>query len=63
MHDFVAKGLIPQTLALDEGAAAHYVGRKLVRIVSSRPNAGAYMVRLNRRQVVETPVPVTYLKK
>jgi dipeptidase E len=63
VHEFVAKGLIPKTLALDDGAAAHFVGRKLVRIVSSRPKAGAYFVQRSGRRSIETPLPVAYLKK
>jgi peptidase E len=62
VHDFVAKGLVPKTLALDDGAAAHFYGRKLVRIVTWRPKAGAYRVQRKRRQFVETPLPVVYLK-
>lgn len=63
VHDFVAKGSIPKTLALDDGAAAHFVGRKLLRIVASRPNAGAYIVKRQARRAIETPLPVTRLKK
>lgn len=62
VREFVAKGLIPKTLALDDGAAAHFVGRKLVRIVTSRPKAGAYLVQRKGRQAVETPLPVTKLR-
>ena len=62
VHKFVAKGLVPETLALDDGAAAHFVGRKLRRVVCSRPKAGAYRVRQKGRTFVETPLPVTFLK-
>jgi peptidase E len=62
VHEFVAKGRLPQTLALDDGAAAHFVGRKLKRIVCSRPTAGAYLVRRLDRKSVETKLPVSYLK-
>jgi peptidase E len=61
VHQFVAKGLIPKTLALDDGTAAHFAGRKLVRIVSSRPKAGACVVQRKGRQAIEVPVPVTPL--
>jgi dipeptidase E len=60
-HDFVAKGLLPETLALDDGAAAHFVGRSLLRIVTSRPNAGAYRVRREAHRAIETPLAVTRL--
>jgi dipeptidase E len=63
VHEFVAKGKVPQTLALDDGAAAHFVGRKLKRIVCSRPEAAAYLVRRAGAKSVETRLPVSYLKK
>jgi dipeptidase E len=62
VHKFVANGSVPQTLALDDGAAAHFVGRKLKRIVCSRPDAGAFLVRRVGREAVETALPVTRLK-
>jgi peptidase E len=61
--DFVAKGLIPRTLALDDGAAAHFEGRKLIRIVSWRPNAGAYLVQRKGKTFREDRLTVTNLKK
>jgi dipeptidase E len=61
-HDLVAKGLLPETLALDDGAAAHFTGRKLLRVVTSRPNAAAYRIRRQRNRAIETPLPVTQLK-
>lgn len=63
VHKFVAKGSVPQTLALDDGAAAHFVGRKLKQVVCSRPAAGAYLVRRVGQKVVETKLPVMLLKK
>ena len=63
VHEFVAKGLIPRTLALDDGAAAHFVGRKLARVIAWRAKAGAYSVQREGRQAMETPLPVTYLRK
>jgi dipeptidase E len=62
-HDFVAKGLIPKTLALDDGAGAHFVGRKLARIVRWRPNAGAYLVQRKGKRVTEGRLLATDLKK
>ena len=51
----------PPTLALDDGAAAHFVGTKLKEVVSSRPKARAIRVELKRGVVVETRIPVRYL--
>ena len=51
----------PQTLALDDGAAAHFVGTSLKEVVSSRPKARATRVELKRSVVVETLIRVRYL--
>jgi dipeptidase E len=51
----------PSTLALDDGAAAHFVGTKLKEIVSSRPKARAFRVTLTKGAVVEKALPVRYL--
>jgi dipeptidase E len=56
----IKRGL-PPTLALDDGAAAHFVGARLKEIVSSRPKARAMRVELKRGVVVETTIPVRYL--
>jgi peptidase E len=61
VHSLVSKGRVPETLALDDGAAAHFVGRKLLRVVSVRESAGAYRVQRLGRGFVETPLPVTRL--
>jgi peptidase E len=63
VHEFVAKGLVPETLALDDGAAAHFVGRKLVRVVTSRETAGAYSVKRAGRKALETALPVMRLPR
>lgn len=62
VQQFVSKGAVPATLALDDGAAAHFVGRKLLRVLCSRPKAGAYRVQRDGRKVVEVRLPVTRLK-
>jgi peptidase E len=51
------------TLALDDGAAAHFVGRRLAEAVSSRPEARVYRVRLVDEKVIEAPIPTRYLGK
>lgn len=56
----VRRGL-PSTLALDDGAAAHFVGTRLKEIVSSRPKARAFLVALSNGAVVEKALPVRYL--
>jgi len=49
------------TLALDDGAAAHFVGARLKEVVSSRPKARAMSVALKRGVIVETTIAVRYL--
>jgi dipeptidase E len=51
----------PSTLALDDGAAAHFVGTRLTEVVSSRAKARAMRVELKRGVVIETTIPVRYL--
>jgi peptidase E len=51
----------PSTLALDDGAAAHFVGTRLKEVVSSRPKARAMRVALSKGAVVEKALPVRYL--
>jgi len=51
----------PSTLALDDGAAAHFVGTRLKEIVSSRPKARAFRIELRKGAAVERLLPVRYL--
>jgi dipeptidase E len=53
----------PPTLALDDGAAAHYVGTRLVEVVASRPRARAMRVALSKGEVVERALSVRYLSR
>jgi dipeptidase E len=61
LHRLVAARAVPKALALDDGVGAHFVGRKLVKIVTSRATGGAYEVRRNGSKSVETPLPVVHL--
>jgi peptidase E len=63
LRRLVAKGTVPAALALEDGAAAHFVGRKLSRVVVSRPAARAYRVHRVGSESVETALPVTPLRK
>jgi peptidase E len=57
-HRFIASGRLPDGFAMDDGAAAHFVGRRFVEAVSSRPQAKVYRVDRcggrAREEVVET---------
>jgi peptidase E len=57
LHRLVAKGEVSDALALDDGAAAHFIGRRLSRIVVSRPLARGYHVQRNGSRAVEAVLP------
>jgi peptidase E len=57
LHRLVAKGVVSGALALDDGAAAHFIGRSLSRIVVSRPHARGYHVQRNGSRAVEEVLP------
>jgi dipeptidase E len=59
-HRFVGDGM-RAGFAADDGAALHFRGRQLERVVSSRPHARAYRVEPRGHEVVEAPLPVVYL--
>jgi len=59
-HRFVGDGMRPG-YATDDGAALHFRGEVLHRVVSSRPNARAYRVEPIADEVVETPLEISYL--
>ena len=54
LHRLIAQGTIRTALALDDGAAAHFVDGTLANIVSSRPEARAYRVERVNGQIRET---------
>ena len=54
-------GGMPAGYAVEDGAALHFVGDALERVVSSRPTARAYRVEAAGDGVVELPLPVEYL--
>ena len=62
-HDAIRKKILPPGVAADDGAALHYVGRKLHRCVASRPNAKCYRVGLRNGRVVEEVLPTEYLDR
>jgi dipeptidase E len=60
-HKFIQVGRLPAGYALDDGAAIHFVGQKVLRVISSRPAACAYQVRMENSGVVETPLQSEFL--
>jgi peptidase E len=64
LHKMLRRPSLPPALALDDGTAAHFVGRRLLRIVASRPTAFAYHVRSESgARAVETVLPVVRLPR
>lgn len=63
LHRLVASRELPAAVALDDGAAAHYVDGHLFRVVSAKPKALGYNVRHRGSLAIETPIPVTRLAR
>lgn len=59
----IRSGKLPAGYAADDGAALHFLGHRLVRIVSSRPTAAAYRVSKRGREAVEHRLDARYLAK
>jgi dipeptidase E len=58
---FVGDGSLPPGLAVDDGAAAHFVGTELTEVVASRRNATAHRVDMASGDVKESPLEARYL--
>jgi dipeptidase E len=54
-HGLVRDGALGDGWALDDGAALHYEGTKLHRIIAGRPGSMAYRVEREGQGVKETP--------
>jgi dipeptidase E len=54
LHRLIENGTIPTALALDDGAAAHFINGSLANIVSSRAEARAYRVERVEGRIRET---------
>ncbi len=59
-HGFVREGMA-EGYAVDDGAAIHFVGSELHRVVASKRRARAYRVGLTGGNVVETELASDYL--
>ncbi|HEX4959276.1 MAG TPA: peptidase E [Thermoanaerobaculia bacterium] len=56
-HRLLRSGKMLPGLAADDGAALHFVGDRLHKVVASRPGANAYRLQLVNGEAEETPVP------
>ena len=61
-HELLRTGAILPGLAIDDGAAVHFVGDEIHRVVASRPGATAYRVREEDGAVREETLPVELLE-
>jgi dipeptidase E len=52
---------MPTGFGVGNGAALHFVGTELARVVASRPDALAYRVAAEGREVIETELTCDYL--
>ncbi|MEA2228007.1 MAG: dipeptidase [Solirubrobacteraceae bacterium] len=60
-HGAVAAGMVPG-YGVEDGAALHFVGSELARVVSSRPTARAYRVEAADGAARESPLPALSLR-
>jgi len=60
-YQLAIEGGMPAGYAVDDGAALHFVGDSLARVVGSRRQARAYRVEAVAGSVVELELPVEYL--
>jgi peptidase E len=59
-HEMIRAGM-PPGYAAEDGAALHFVGRRLSRVVASRPGAVGYRLDLRGGRVMETVIPTDFL--
>jgi peptidase E len=59
-RQLIERGDVQSGIAADDGVALHYIGTELSRIVSSRPHALAYSVKLEG-EIKETALPTKFL--
>lgn len=60
-HQLLREQKLGPGYAADDGAALHFDGVRLARVVSSRPAARAYRLRWTGTDVEETPLPTDLL--
>jgi peptidase E len=62
LHELLTKENFPPTLALEDDVAAHFQGKQLLRVVSSRPAAGAFRAEFKGNRIVESALPIEHLQ-
>jgi dipeptidase E len=59
-RELLAAGMV-EGYAVEDGAALHFEGEQLARVVSSRPAAKAYRMRWTGERLSRRPLPADYL--
>jgi peptidase E len=59
-HRFLREGMRPG-YAAEDGAALHFIGEELSRVVASRPEARGYRLDVSGQRVVEMRIATNYL--
>jgi peptidase E len=60
-HRLLASGDISAGFAIEDWTGVHFKGTEVHQVVSSKPGAKAYNLRVINGSVQETPLPVQYL--
>jgi peptidase E len=60
-HRLLASEAISAGVAIEDWTGIHFYGTELHRVVSSKPGAKAYSLRVVNGSVQEVPLPVEYL--
>ena len=60
-HKLILDGVIGNGIGAEDGAAVHYLGDKIIRVVTSRPGVTAYSVKKVKNKIIETPLETVYL--
>ena len=63
LHSFVAGGLLPQSVAIDDYAAVLYEDEALAKTVAWRPGAAVHKVAISGSEIVETLYECSTLNK
>jgi dipeptidase E len=61
LRQYMGRKDVRQGLALDDGVAAHFVGLRLFRAITSRTGAGAYRLNVKGGKLIEEHCPITQL--
>ncbi|MBV9272929.1 MAG: peptidase E [Verrucomicrobia bacterium] len=60
-HRCLAADKVNEGYGIDDGVGLHFIGRQLVKVVCSRPDAFGYRVMLINGKVAETMLPGTFI--